>query len=60
MIDVGGDVAPVIDALGKDRIKVGRKFPTMANWLRISIGTRAEMQAFVATLRRHVPVARAA
>jgi len=60
MIDVGGDVAPVIDALGKDRIKVGRKFPTMANWLRISIGTRAEMEAFVAGLRRHVPVARAA
>jgi histidinol-phosphate aminotransferase len=62
MIDVGGDVRPVIDAFRKKNILVGRKFPSMPNWLRISIGTQKEMDSFVAGLREIVPagVARAA
>ena len=51
MIDVGGDVRPVIDEFEKRGILVGRKFPSMANWLRVSIGTRQEMEAFVAAFR---------
>ena len=59
MIDVGGDVRPVIDAFRKKNILVGRKFPSMPNWLRISIGTLKEMDLFVAGLREIVPYAAA-
>ncbi|MBI3661429.1 MAG: histidinol-phosphate transaminase [Acidobacteria bacterium] len=55
MIDAGGDVKPVIEAFRKRNILVGRKFPSMENWLRISIGTQKEMEAFVAGLREIVP-----
>ncbi len=55
MIDVRGDVAPVIRAFRERNIEVGRKFPSMPNWLRISIGKPEEMKAFVAGLRAIVP-----
>ncbi|MBI3669194.1 MAG: histidinol-phosphate transaminase [Acidobacteria bacterium] len=55
MIDVGGDVKPVIEQFHRRRILVGRKFPSLGNWLRVSIGTRRETQAFLAALREIVP-----
>jgi histidinol-phosphate aminotransferase len=55
MIDVRGDVAPVIRAFRDRNVEVGRKFPSMPNWLRISIGKPEEMKAFVAGLRTIVP-----
>lgn len=60
MIDVHGDVAPVIRAFRDRNIEVGRKFPSMPNWLRISIGKPEEMRAFVAGLRAIVPATKAA
>jgi histidinol-phosphate aminotransferase len=60
MIDVGGDVLPVIQAFAKKKILVGRKFPSLPNWLRISIGKPEEMQAFVAALNEIVPAKAAA
>jgi histidinol-phosphate aminotransferase len=60
MIDVGGDVKPVIEAFEKRNIRVGRKFPSLGTWLRVSIGTQPEIEAFLAALRDIVPVARAA
>jgi histidinol-phosphate aminotransferase len=59
MVDVGGDVAPIIQAFLKRNILVGRKFPAMPNWLRVSIGTPKEMQAFLTALRAIVPAAAA-
>jgi len=59
MIDLGTDVGPVIQGFRERRILVGRRFPAMPHWLRVSIGTRAEMAAFLAHLRELVPVARA-
>src|SRR5271169_5969259 len=50
MIDVGGDVAPVIEAFRARKILVGRKFPSLPNWLRVSVGTRPQTEAFVAAL----------
>ena len=50
MIDVGGDVAPVIQAYRAKKILVGRKFPSMPNWLRVSIGRPEEVRAFAAAL----------
>jgi histidinol-phosphate aminotransferase len=60
MIELGGDVAPVIEAFRNEGILVGRKFPAMESWLRVSMGTRQEMEAFVGGLRRIVPASRAA
>jgi histidinol-phosphate aminotransferase len=59
MIDVGGDVKPTIEAFLSRNVYVGRKFPSLPNWLRVSMGTRPEMQAFVDGLRTILP-ARAA
>jgi len=56
MIDTGRDVAPLIEAFKAKKILVGRKFPSMPTWLRVSVGTPAEMAAFVAALRDIVPV----
>lgn len=60
MIDVEGDVTPVIQAFSGRGIQVGRKFPSMGNWLRVSIGRPEDMQAFVTALRAVVPARAAA
>ena len=61
MIDVGGDVVPVIQAFRARKILVGRRFPSLPNWLRVTIGTREETSAFLAALPGIVPApARAA
>jgi histidinol-phosphate aminotransferase len=55
MVDVGGDVAPVIEAFRSRKILVGRKFPSLSNWLRVSVGTRGQTEAFVGALSEIVP-----
>jgi len=55
MIRVGTDVAPIIRAFRERKILVGRRFPSMPDWLRVSIGRRGEMEAFLAALREVVP-----
>jgi histidinol-phosphate aminotransferase len=57
MFEVGSDVAPLIEAFRRDGILVGRKFPSLGSWLRVSVGTREEMEAFLATLWRLAPAA---
>jgi len=56
MIEVGGDVQPIIGEFRKRNMLVGRKFPSMPNWLRVSIGSSKEMQLFMKYLREIVPV----
>ena len=61
MMDVGGDVTPVIQAFRAKKILVGRKFPSLPNWLRVTVGKRDEVAAFLAALPGIVPApARAA
>ena len=60
MIHLGTDVAPVIEGFKARGIGVGRRFAALPEWLRISIGTPEEMQAFMAGLRELVPVRAAA
>lgn len=60
MVDVGGDVRPVVEAFRKRNILVGRKFPSLPNWLRITVGKPEEMQVFVAALTEIVPAKAAA
>jgi histidinol-phosphate aminotransferase len=55
MVDVGGDVQPVIAAFRERHILVGRKFPSLPNWLRVSIGTQKEMETFLKALHEIVP-----
>ena len=50
MMDVGGDVTPVIQAFRAQKILVGRKFPSLPNWLRVTVGKRDEVAAFLAAL----------
>ena len=60
MLDVGEDVGPVGERFRARGILVGRKFPSMPTWLRVSIGTREQMAEFVAALREVVPARAAA
>jgi histidinol-phosphate aminotransferase len=55
MIQVGRDVEPLPEAFKARGIKVGRRFPALPTWLRISIGTDAETRAFLQALREIVP-----
>jgi histidinol-phosphate aminotransferase len=60
MIDVGRDVAPVIEEFRKRNILVGRRFPSLETWLRITIGKPEEMTAFVSAFAEIVPAKTAA
>ena len=46
MVDTRGDVHVAIEEFKKRGILVGRKFASMPNWLRVTVGTDDEMHAF--------------
>lgn len=60
MIHVGRDVQPVVDAFKERGIRVGRRFAAMPDWLRVTVGTPEETDAFLAALREIVPAPAAA
>lgn len=51
MIDLRSEVRPVIQAFRERRIHVGRRFHAMPRHLRVTIGTRAEMERFLAAFK---------
>jgi histidinol-phosphate aminotransferase len=55
MIHLGTDARPVIAAFERRGILVGRYFARLPDWLRVSIGTQAEIEAFAAALGEIVP-----
>lgn len=55
MVNVGRDVNEVADEFKKKQILVGRKFPPMNNWLRVSVGTEPEMTRFTAAFKEMFP-----
>jgi histidinol-phosphate aminotransferase len=57
MIDMGTDVKPIVEKFYEKKILVGRRFAAMPNFLRVSIGTRPEMEKFVAALEEIAPAA---
>jgi histidinol-phosphate aminotransferase len=57
MVNMGTDVKPVIAAFREKGIEVGRKFPSMGNYLRVTVGTRDEMEAFLSAFREIAPAA---
>jgi histidinol-phosphate aminotransferase len=60
MIDVGGDVKPLLPMFEARGIKVGRRFAAMPGWLRVTIGRPEEMAAFQAAFAELVPARAAA
>jgi histidinol-phosphate aminotransferase len=51
MLDLGTDVKPIIEQFRARNILVGRPFPAMPNFLRVTIGTNPETEAFLNALR---------
>ena len=51
MIELRRPVVPVIQALKQRNVRVGRLFPAMPNHMRLTIGKKSEMEAFLAAFR---------
>ncbi len=52
MINLQREARPVISALRERRVEVGRLFPSMPNYLRVTIGTEPQMDAFFTAFRQ--------
>jgi len=51
MIDLRREVRPILGALRTRGVEVGRIFPALPNFMRVTIGTSAEMKQFLTTFR---------
>jgi histidinol-phosphate aminotransferase len=51
MIDLRREVRPVISALRQRGVEVGRVFPALPNFLRVTIGTQPQMEIFMKEFR---------
>jgi histidinol-phosphate aminotransferase len=56
MISLSSSVQPIIEQFHARGILVGRLFPSMSNYLRVTIGTQPEMESFLAAFRVIVPM----
>ena len=52
MIDVRRPGREVFEAMLKEKVAIGRTWPSMPNHVRVSIGTREEMAKFRAAFAR--------
>lgn len=52
MIDVKRPVVPLIKALKERNVEVGRLFPALPNHMRLTIGKKTEMEAFLSAFRQ--------
>ena len=55
MVHVKTDITPVIEEFRKRKVLVGRKFPPMDEYLRVSVGNEFEMDRFVAAFKEISP-----
>lgn len=51
MIDMRREVKPLIAAFKEKKVQVGRLFPPLPNHLRVTIGTRPQMERFLAAFQ---------
>lgn len=51
MIDLRREVRPVLDAMRSRGVEVGRLFPSLPNFMRVTIGTGAEMKQFLSAFK---------
>jgi histidinol-phosphate aminotransferase len=52
MFDVKRPVLPLIQALKQRNVQVGRLFPALPNYMRLTIGKKTEMEAFLSAFRQ--------
>lgn len=52
MIDLRQDARPTISALRMRGVEVGRPFPALSNFMRVTIGTAAEMKVFMENFKQ--------
>jgi histidinol-phosphate aminotransferase len=55
MIDMRREVKPLIAAFKDKKVQVGRLFPPMPNHLRVTIGTKPQMERFLAAFKEVAP-----
>ncbi len=51
MIDLRREARPIIAALRNRRVEVGRVFPALPTFMRVTIGTSSQMKVFLTTFR---------
>jgi histidinol-phosphate aminotransferase len=51
MIDLRREVRPILNALRTRSVEVGRLFPALPNFMRVTIGTSADMKQFLTAFR---------
>lgn len=51
MIDLRREVRPVIDVLRNRGVEVGRLFPALPNFMRVTIGTSSQMKVFLTVFK---------
>jgi histidinol-phosphate aminotransferase len=51
MIDLRREVKPMIAAMRERNVEVGRAFAALPNFMRVTIGTRPQMETFVSTFQ---------
>jgi len=51
MIDLKREVRPVLEAMRTRGVEVGRLFPALPNFMRVTIGTSAEMKQFLSAFK---------
>ena len=52
MVDLKRPVAPLIQAMKERKVEVGRLFPALPNHMRVTIGKKSEMEAFLTAFRQ--------
>jgi len=52
MINVKRPVVPLIQALKQHNVHVGRLFPALPNYMRVTIGKKSEMETFLSAFRQ--------
>ena len=52
MLNAGKPAHEVISAMAQQNVFIGRPWPSMPNWVRITVGTQAEMEHFQIAFRQ--------
>ena len=52
MLDAKRPAKPVVEAMAKQNVMIGRVWPVMPNWTRITVGTHEEMAQFQAAFKK--------
>jgi histidinol-phosphate aminotransferase len=60
MVNMKTDVTPLGQKFAEKYVLVGRKFPPMDNWLRVSVGTDEEMKRFMSAFKEIMPAGKPA